>query len=260
MMKFVGLVFVFIVFRTSEAKMSGPNATFLRTFTELEHCLKRRLGFKATDKTMISTLIDKYQERSSLHTEDCDIMRRLCGIRNLLTHEHSASFGEPFHISETARDWLGKVLRKVTEPEEVGARFKRKLISVEPEDSLSHILQLAFEKQFSQFPVFEGDRFRGLITENGITRWLGRHITTHGNWLRNFDEVFVKQVLPEETSERDRGDIYKFRSVKAPVTEVMALFAKHPILEAVLLKDGGNNRSAFQGIVTQWDAARFIEA
>lgn len=52
-------------------------------------------------------------------------------------------------------------------------------MTVSDQDSLASVLAIAFEKGISQFPVLSDERFGGLITENEITRWLGRRTTAH---------------------------------------------------------------------------------
>ena len=115
---------------------------------------------------------------------------------------------------------------------------------------------LAYEKAFSQFPVISNDRFRGMLTENASTRWLGR-CAQRGMTQPDMASVRVLEVLQEE--ERDyRRQIFCFIRSDRPMDEVMALFALHPMLEMVLLTATGKSGSEpLQGIVTEWDAARF---
>jgi hypothetical protein len=43
-----------------------------------------------------------------------------------------------------------------------------------------------------------------------------------------------------------------------PENEVMGMFQKHPALEVVLLTPDGRQGTQIEGIVTQWDAARYL--
>lgn len=54
--------------------------------------------------------------------------------------------------------------------------------------------------------------------------------------------------------------VFRFARPTEPVEEVMSRFATEPALEAVLLTQTGNKRSPIEGIVTQWDAARYTRA
>ena len=51
--------------------------------------------------------------------------------------------------------------------------------------------------------------------------------------------------------------VFHFTTFDAPVDEVMARFATEQALEVIFLTKCGTNRSPIEGIVTQWDAARY---
>lgn len=123
-------------------------------------------------------------------------------------------------------------------------------------DSLSVVVATAFEKGYSQFPVFDSGRFVGLITENEITRWLGRR--AHQNGLAiDLTEVKVRTVLREKDPFKKGVAIFDFVRFDASVEDVMGKFMARPMLEAVLLTRTGNSKSKIEGIITQWDAARY---
>jgi hypothetical protein len=64
-------------------------------------------------------------------------------------------------------------------------------------------------------------------------------------------------VLQERSPYMADFRIFRFEKLDAFVPEVMSWFAREPSLEAVLLTKSGSNRSPIEGIVTQWDAARY---
>ena len=51
--------------------------------------------------------------------------------------------------------------------------------------------------------------------------------------------------------------IFHFEKPDAPVEEVMGRFSAEPALEVILLTSGGGKDTPIEGIVTQWDAARY---
>lgn len=142
----------------------------------------------------------------------------------------------------------------------LGMRFKERfdevVETVSADDSLGRVVVAAFEKGFSQFPVLSANRFVGLITENEISRWLGRRVKANGSAI-NLDEAAVKTVLREKDPFRNGIPIFKFVALDTPVVEVMGLFSARPMLESVLLTKSGNRKDKIEGIITRWDAARF---
>jgi predicted transcriptional regulator len=127
-------------------------------------------------------------------------------------------------------------------------RFQRSGEVVTPDESLAKVLKRVSQKEYSQFPVYDGDKFRGLLTENGITRWLAHHVSKKMS-LVELEEVPIKQVLPEEETRPN----WLFVSRNHTVDEVKGLFAEKELLEAVLITDAGKPAEKPIGIVTRWD-------
>ena len=125
------------------------------------------------------------------------------------------------------------------------------------DDSIAFVLSLAYENGFSQFPVVSSGRFNGLITENEIVRWLGRETTANSAEV-NLSAVSVRMVLKEKDPYLKDMAIFYFEKLDAPVQEVMGRFSAKPALEAVLLTINGNGNAPIEGIITQWDAARYL--
>jgi hypothetical protein len=69
--------------------------------------------------------------------------------------------------------------------------------------------------------------------------------------------VKVRTVLKEKDPFLRGIPIFCFAKPDAPVEEVMGRFANQPALEVVLLTASGRKDGPLEGIVTQWDAARF---
>jgi predicted transcriptional regulator len=135
-------------------------------------------------------------------------------------------------------------------------QFRKPVASVAHEDTLSKVLSTAFECGFSQFPVVNDDKFGGLITEREIVRWLGRRAREHKAEV-NLSSVLVKDVLREQDPFMKGISVFIFAKPDAPVDEVMARFATQQALEVIFITRCGTKKSPIEGIVTQWDAARF---
>ena len=137
-------------------------------------------------------------------------------------------------------------------------RYRRSVKTVFATDSRAVVLVLAFENGFSQFPVVTDGSFGGLITENEITRWLGRRVKANSNEL-NLAAVTVKMLLKEMDPFLGKITIFHFERLDDPVEEVIGRFSVEPALEAILLTDSGSKHGPIRGIITQWDAARYLE-
>jgi predicted transcriptional regulator len=115
------------------------------------------------------------------------------------------------------------------------------------------VLKIIDERDYSQFPVYADKRFRGLLTENGVTRWLARHVAKTLS-LVELDEIPIGHVLQNEEERKN----HQFVSRNMRVDDVSALFAKQALLEAVLLTASGKESEKLLGIATRWDIRHLV--
>ena len=230
---------------------------FLHLFAEVEAALKKRLGRRSNDTTGVSLLINDYVSKNPYWLDSANRLRDLADIRNLLTHQRCTTVGYPIAVAPTALQRLREIKEHLLKPEPVSTLYRRNVKTVSPDESLASVLSLAFEHGFSQFPVQANERFLGLITENVIVRWLGRQ-TRAGSVEMNLAAVNVRMVLKESDPFMKGISVFHFEKLDAPVEEVMGRFSAERALEVVLLTGTGNGRAPLEGIVTQWDAARYL--
>lgn len=229
---------------------------FLHLFSDAESCLKRRLGRGSTDPTAVGRLIDDYERVNPHWSGSAQRLRGLGKIRNLLTHQRGLEQGYPIAVAPRSLEDLRQLVEQLHHPEPVSVRYRKGVVSVSPNVPLAAVLALAFKNGFSQFPVVDETRFCGLITENEIVRWLGRSATVASTEI-DLSAVKVRTLLKEKDPFLRDIPIFCFAKPDVPVEEVMGRFSNQPALEAVLLTASGRKDTPLEGIVTQWDAARF---
>jgi predicted transcriptional regulator len=115
------------------------------------------------------------------------------------------------------------------------------------DDSLASVLQLVAKCEYSQFPVYQAGKFKGLVTGNGITRWLAQYSLSES--LIDFSDISVGEVLSKE--EVRENCIFVKRS--ALVDDVYAEFTRKPMLEAAIITQHGKEDETPKGIVTRWN-------
>ena len=232
------------------------NQKFLHIFADIEQLLCERVAEKTVKKPPVSQLIDQYAKKNPLWKDAARELHHFREIRNFLSHERSEQHGFPVEVTENAIARLSAIKQALKDPQPISAKHRKDVTQMAPESVLADVLKKAYAKQYSQFPVMEGTDFKGLITENEITRWQGLHVEKHG---ANVDlaAITVDRVLNEKEPEHHPSPIFRFEEIEAREQEVMALFITHPMLEAVLLTRSGDESTAIEGIVTQWDAARY---
>lgn len=230
------------------------NERFLELIREIETALRTRLGNRRSQRVGFAEMIEEYRQRNPYwhrDAEDLDVLRE---IRNYLTHDRSHHLGDPVAVTQASVDRLVHIRDGLIAPRPIGEQFRREVVTVLPGDTLATVLGIAYERAFSQFPVVELGKFKGVITESEIIRWLG-HQVAHGQSVIDTAGVVVETVL--EQAEPGRPDIFRFMRLDTPEQEVMGLFQRQPALEVVMLTESGNGNTSLQGILTQWDAARY---
>jgi predicted transcriptional regulator len=150
---------------------------------------------------------------------------------------------------------IEELRQRLLSPELAIPRFQKTIDTLTMDDSLMTVLRTIAERDYSQFPVYDDQRFKGLLTENGITRWLAHHVTNELS-LIELDDVLVKTVLREEENKHN----FTFISRSTTVDIISELFATRDLLEAALITNSGKPNERLMGIVTRWDVVQLKRA
>lgn len=214
---------------------------FLAAFSKIEAHLRREV--KADKHISFGDLAARYDP--GRRWRDRNDMMLFADVRNLLAHR---LHGFPAIPTASTVNAIEEVWRRLSAPELVIPRFQRDVTRVSPSDTLMHVLDLVRKNDFSQFPVYRGDRFVGLVTENGITRWMAHHVHTVDS-LVDLRDVAVSAIVKEEETSKNVA----FVARATPVDVVLQLFSDSPLLEATLITNIGQKTEKPLGIITRWD-------
>ena len=221
---------------------------FEADYNAVDHFLRKSLH---TDhRESFSRLVTRYHQRNR-HWRDADLLNTVADIRNTIVHGKTKAYEYPAIPSPSMTAALTSCRERLINPVCVLPTFGKKVEHVDIEDDLAKVLTLINKRDYSQFPVYSGDTFKGLLTENGITRWLARHVSEILS-LVELEEILVSDMLQDE---EDRENCY-FVKRNTPVDEAAALFADKPLLEALFVTESGTKGGALLGIATRWDMLR----
>jgi predicted transcriptional regulator len=187
-------------------------------------------------------------KRAFVSHEDGEALRTLASLRNVLVHDkvssHHAVVPTPPFVEA-----IEQLRSRIRDPLLVIPTFRRKVEVVSVLDSLSSVLRLIDKRDYSQFPVYDGYRFKGLLTENGITRWLAHHVSNQISIIE-LEEITVRAALREEENALLN---VRFLSRDSTVNEVKKHFVSQEFLEAVLITETGSSKEELLGLATRWD-------
>lgn len=118
-------------------------------------------------------------------------------------------------------------------------------------DSIRDVLIAVRKHHYSQFPVYSNGGFRGLVTENGITRWLAHHAEDD---LFSTADTRVEDVLECEENQNN----VKFIARTNTIYEALDSFSEAMEtgvgrIEAAIITHRGTADDKPLGIITTWD-------
>src|SRR5262249_35438916 len=144
-----------------------------------------------------AALIERYRQDHKGWDEDYHVLKAFSALRNVIAHQEKEPDKHLFIPSAEAVAQIEAIRRRLEHPRKVVPMFKKTVMTVQLRDSSQDPLAIIYSHNFSQLPVYDGEHFRGLLTENGITRWLS-HAAANGQtevYLRN---ASVAEMLHEE--------------------------------------------------------------
>src|SRR5688572_30898717 len=140
---------------------------FRAAFNQVEHAIKTLSGSRAGP---LARLIERLSET---HPEwkFRQSLLEMTRLRNEIAHAEGTDYLRAVP-TEGAIAELKRILKSITWLDAVGQRFGKEVECVSSGHTLTQVLDIVRARDYSQFPVVDGPRLRGLLTENGITRWL----------------------------------------------------------------------------------------
>lgn len=218
--------------------------SFMASYNAIDRELRHRLGLDQYQT--FSRVVDAYSEQNQYWPHRNEL-KTIAELRNFLVHNQTVPYQHLAVPTEAIVERIETINSQLAK--RVVPRFQSKVTALRSDQSLAELLALVDRNEYSQFPVYDQeDNFLGLITENAITRWLARHVTSQLA-LVDFQDVAIGVVL--QSAEYSTN--YHFIARGASVDEAFAHFARDPLLEAVLITHSGKSSQALLGIITRWD-------
>ena len=215
-------------------------------YNAIDHHLRKVTG---RDKTIpFSVVVGDCGKYRKWWSDTEEFLKIVGNLRNCIIHEKTAPYQYLAIPTPLVVERLKSILDQLIHPVLVIQKFKKKVEVVKVTDSIADVLKRIYEYDYSQFPVYDDRSFKGLLTENGITRWLAHHVASRLS-LVELAETTVKETLREEEKRKN----WEFIGKNKAVDELKELFSNNDLLEAVLITETGKQSESLLGIVTRWD-------
>lgn len=216
---------------------------FRESFNRVEATILKGLGKPGAK---LKPCITEYAKRNPQWPDHARLLG-LADIRNVLAH--SDGLAERMAVpTPEALLAIKAIEERLLSPERVHERFKRRVTTIRPDSSVRVVLELVHKHDYSQFPIIEGRQVTGLLTENGLARWLAAHVKRQTSML-DLEHTVASTVLEVQAG----AENHRFVGPKATLEEVVWMFAENPTLEAVLVTPKATPLTPLIGIATRWD-------
>ncbi|GAA2515492.1 hypothetical protein [Rarobacter incanus] len=172
---------------------------------------------------------------------------RLTAHREAATHEH-LDIADPLGVlSESVVHRAERILQEIVRPSRAVRLAASAIARAASADPLGRWLTIMRSRDISQLPVYDRGTFAGLLTTNGVARWLADHVDENGDAL--IESARVRDVLPfTEVTET-----VEFYPVTASVAQILAVLRRVDAPKAVILTASGRDVDPPQGILVRAD-------
>lgn len=171
---------------------------FLAAHNAIEQSLRKLSGRRHDG---LAVLISDFA-RDHKGWRDGDDLREMSELRNVIVHGRTEPYEYLSIPTERTVERIEAIRDSLLHAPLAIPTFQRDVATVQTSDRLSRVLEVIRRGDFSQLPVYQGQQFSALLTENGITRWLARHASTECTAV-DLEDVAVADVVAEQENRQN---------------------------------------------------------
>ncbi len=231
--------------------MGERSDRYLASFNRIEKALRNQTSHDEY-KTFSFLVKESAKKNAAVRRFENDL-REFADLRNAIVHQ---STNPEFTIAEPHESTVQKIElieEKVIHPKKVFPTFQKEVATFQSTDSLATILRTMREEDYTQFPVYDGEQFIGLLSESGIANWLSRMVEEE---IISFEETVLHQVIDYEEEKHN----FEFIDREMSIYDAKEIFKDNLDdgikIDALLITHSGSMDEKLLGIVTRWDFLR----
>lgn len=235
--------------------MDDLTSRFLAAFNVIENWMRHELDAKE-EKDFVPLLLRMERVNSEVRRYSPEL-KRLARLRNLITHNHShvRPLAVPTPVSLERIEALSTLFLS---PPLLISLAAKPVERCRPIDPLGVCVKKMHDGVFSQLPIYDGDKYCGLLTAETIARWLATFFIGDGKGI--VDEQSVAQVM----NHQEESVSAEFMARTVTIANALAAFDEFlhrgKRLEAILITNNGRPTEALLGIVTIYDIPKLNNA
>lgn len=236
--------------------METNSARFIRAYNALVDEMKSMVNFN--QYIPFYRLIEMTKKQNGLIMKYKDDLKEIGELRNAIVHDR----GYPeYAIAEPHDDIVEKleyILQELQNPKTLFPLFKCNVVSFQQTDRIVDVLKAIKQYAYSQFPIYDGTKYLGILTDRGITNWVANHVDD--SFPSVLQTVKVAEVLGYEKKKTFAGFIEKRKTIYDARVRFIDHMEKHNTrLEAVFITENGKSNEPLLGMVTPADLIQLME-
>ena len=232
-----------------EAQSLHLDHRFVELFNSIEKHLRETVTLPPKTKDTFGNYVTELCQKAPWTTRK-DCLMAFASLRNAVVHSRIDAAHPFFLPSAEAVRQIEELHDALLSPPRVLPRLERKVMCFEADSQMMAVFAAINENNFSQFPVYQGQDFLGLLTENGITRCVSKRVHDQSSLL-SLPPASVGDVLKWETA-KDKNNVM-FVARDFTLERLVYCFAANPLLEAALITGDGQPSRHLLGIATRYD-------
>lgn len=237
------------------AQQEDPALTFLTVFNNIEATIRRILKAKPSDS--FTWMVRLCEKKQIITPSQSDTLQAAANLRNSITHG-SYHNGEP--VADPREDIINDITaiyEFLTDPPLALSVLPQKdVVTFAPDTSVRDVLTALRNTRFSQFPIYDGRNFVGILTANSIAKWLAEDILDDGE----LSAISVQDVL-NLAHDSQRVEFLPRTATSYHVAEtLMRTSNKHRAPRIVLITEHGKKDQKPLRVVSEADVALLLES
>ena len=236
--------------------MTENRATsFLAAFNDIEAFLRDTLNAKKSDG--FSWMVNLAAKKGLVSREYAADLKEFAELRNAISHGEYRNFkpiAEPLPETiatiERIRDVL---LRPALALSVLGAQ---QVVTFAPDDDIHSPLTTLRESKISQFPIYDGTKYVGLLTTNAIARWVAADVGADGR----LDAKTVAEALRYSESQDQAVFLPRTATAVAVLNALTTPLADGTLPRAAIITEAGRDTQRPLAVATASDIPNLMEA
>jgi len=229
--------------------MNEQAEKFLKDFTMLESWLRQQTS--SDNYVTFTNLVDIGSGMNNVIRAHRDYLKSLGNLRNAIVH------GRSFPITILATPELsvikefGIICDEIYQPKTVYEIAAKQIVPLSLEKHLHEALIAMRTHDYSQVIVQLTNGDYGIITREGITKWIEANLAE--------DIVSLQDVTLEDVFAHEDVNAWDYISRKKSVYDAATIFGQTDRrIQALLVSENGRKNDKPLGVITFWDISQYF--